>query len=170
MAKSGLARLLSGRGARGRASSEEEAAHNAAALAAEEDEDQDEPAEGEEGDDENQDESAEGEEEDDEEDMTSGATASGEKARIKAILGAPEAKGRESLAQHLALETTMSAAAAVAVLKASPAETKGRLAALMKGVSQPHLGAGGGAAGDESADQAAKRMAGYVNPRRATAG
>lgn len=42
-------------------------------------------------------------------------------ARIKAILQDPEAKGRDKLAEHLAFDTTMSAEAAVAVMKAAPA-------------------------------------------------
>jgi ClpP class serine protease len=41
--------------------------------------------------------------------------------RIKTILNAPEAKGREAMAQHLALNTEMSAADAIATLKVSPA-------------------------------------------------
>lgn len=42
-------------------------------------------------------------------------------ARVKAILGAEEAKGREALASHFAFETEMAAEAAVAALKVSPA-------------------------------------------------
>lgn len=42
-------------------------------------------------------------------------------ARIKAIMKDPEAEGRASLAEHLAFDTTMTAEAAVAVMKAAPA-------------------------------------------------
>ena len=47
-------------------------------------------------------------------------SASDERARIKAIQGCEEAKGRESLAAHLAFETSMSAEEAKALLAASP--------------------------------------------------
>lgn len=46
--------------------------------------------------------------------------AADERARIAAIVGAPEAKGREQIANHLAFETDLSAERAVAALKASP--------------------------------------------------
>jgi len=42
-------------------------------------------------------------------------------ARTKAILSAPEAKGRENLATHLAFSSQMSVEEAIATLKASPA-------------------------------------------------
>jgi len=45
-----------------------------------------------------------------------------ERGRIKAILGCEEAKTRPALAQHLALETSMSAAEAVAMLKVAAPE------------------------------------------------
>jgi ClpP class serine protease len=47
-------------------------------------------------------------------------SASDERARIKAIQGCDEAKGRESLAAHLAFETSMSADEAKKLLAASP--------------------------------------------------
>jgi hypothetical protein len=53
---------------------------------------------------------------------TEGATEAGKaaQARIKAILGSEEAKGRADLANHLAFETDMSAEASVALLAKSP--------------------------------------------------
>ena len=47
-------------------------------------------------------------------------SASSERARIKAIQGCDEAKGREGLASHLAFETSMSPDEAKALLAASP--------------------------------------------------
>lgn len=47
------------------------------------------------------------------------------KSRVQAILTAPEAKGREALAQHFAFETEMPAASAIAALKAAPQATGG---------------------------------------------
>src|SRR5579885_2133606 len=46
--------------------------------------------------------------------------ASVERMRIAAILNAPEAKGREGLAQHLAFATDIAPAAAIAMLAAAP--------------------------------------------------
>jgi signal peptide peptidase SppA len=43
-----------------------------------------------------------------------------ERARVKAITGSPEAKGRETLAEHFAHNTDMSPEAAVEALKAAP--------------------------------------------------
>jgi capsid assembly protease len=43
-----------------------------------------------------------------------------ERARVSAIMGCDEAKGRETLANHLAMNTDMSADAAKAVLAAAP--------------------------------------------------
>jgi hypothetical protein len=48
------------------------------------------------------------------------AAATGERARIAAIVNAPEAKGRESLANHLAFSTELAPAAAIEMLKAAP--------------------------------------------------
>jgi signal peptide peptidase SppA len=47
--------------------------------------------------------------------------AAAERARISAILGSPEAKDRDGLANHLALNTELSVDAARAILAASPA-------------------------------------------------
>lgn len=48
------------------------------------------------------------------------AAVAADRERQKAITGSEEAKGRESLASHIALNTTMSVEDAVAMLKASP--------------------------------------------------
>jgi hypothetical protein len=48
------------------------------------------------------------------------AAATGERARIAAIVNAPEAKGREGLANHLAFSTELAPAAAIEMLKAAP--------------------------------------------------
>lgn len=48
------------------------------------------------------------------------AGADDAKGRIKAILDAPEAKGREAMAKHLAFETDQTAEAAIALLKVAP--------------------------------------------------
>jgi hypothetical protein len=50
-----------------------------------------------------------------------------ERIRVGAIIGAPEAKGREELARHLALETDMPAEQAIAALKKAPIEKTSRL-------------------------------------------
>lgn len=79
---------------------------------------------------------------DDEGDGSDEAAATKERGRIDAILSAPEAKGRQALAQHLALKTNMPSAAAVDVLKASPEEkTESLLATGMRGIRQPAIGA-----------------------------
>ncbi len=78
-----------------------------------------------------------------------------ERARIAAIVGAPEAKGREGLAQHLAFNTDTPAPDAIAMLKAAPAaapERTSRLDAVMA-EHQPKIAAleGGNSAKELSA-------------------
>ena len=51
---------------------------------------------------------------------TAEETRVAERNRVKGILGSEEAKGREGLAHHFAMETDMSVEAAVAALKAAP--------------------------------------------------
>lgn len=93
-----------------------------------EDEDEDTSAEDEdtsaEGDDEDtsaEDEDTEAEDEEDPEaEEEEKPQAKGEKARIAAILGHAEAKGRRKLAEHIALGTNMSVKAAAAMLRAAP--------------------------------------------------
>lgn len=50
-----------------------------------------------------------------------------ERSRIQAIVGAPEAKGREALAQSLAFDTDLAPEAAIKVMKAAPIEKASRL-------------------------------------------
>lgn len=52
--------------------------------------------------------------------ITEGRTA--ERARIKAIVTAPEAKGREAMAMHLAFSSDMASDAAIDLLKVSPVQ------------------------------------------------
>ncbi|NKK92384.1 Clp protease ClpP [Rhizobium leguminosarum bv. viciae] len=68
-----------------------------------------------------------------------------EKERIKAILGSPEAKGREDLAQHLAFESGSTVAEAVAALSKSNRSNDGELPdkATFEASRQP-IAAGGG--------------------------
>lgn len=92
-----------------------------------------------------------------------GATA--ERARVKAILGCDEAKGRTKLAQHLAFDTDMNADQAKQMLAVSAVEAAAApanpLAVAMSSVDNPNVGAGGGAqGGDEDADAMARRIAG----------
>lgn len=65
-----------------------------------------------------------------------------ERARIEAIVGSEEAKGREALAAHLAFKTDTEASAAIGLLKVAakvePAKPTGRLDAL---VVDPKVGA-----------------------------
>lgn len=92
-----------------------------------------------------------------------GSTA--ERTRISAILGSEEAKGRTSLAQHLAFETEMSADAAKTMLgkaavEAAPSAGKDPLSTRMDNVSNPQVGADGNA--DNSDDAQATRLASNV--------
>lgn len=78
--------------------------------------------------------------------------AEAERARIATILGSEEAKGREDLARHLALEDDMPADKAVALLGKSPkadAAPANPLAAAMGGEPNPDVGADGEGAADE---------------------
>ena len=63
--------------------------------------------------------------------------------RIAAILGAPEAEGRQELARQLAFETELSAEAAVKALAAAPKAGVNPLAQAMGAVKNPAVGAGG---------------------------
>lgn len=72
-----------------------------------------------------------------------------ERTRIQAITGCDEAKGREALAQHFALETDMSPEAAKKALAAAPkaqaaTQEKNHFADAMNNGQQPNIEAGGG--------------------------
>ncbi|WP_354070664.1 S49 family peptidase [Caulobacter sp. 1776] len=73
------------------------------------------------------------------------AAASATKERIKAITTCDAAKGRETLANHLAFNTEMSVEEAKATLAASPqsAAAVDPLITVMNGAAQPNLGPGG---------------------------
>lgn len=96
--------------------------------------------------------------------------ATAERARISAIFGCDEAKGRSKLAQTLAMEMDVSLEQAKKLLAASPVETAAAtnaFAAAMSNVTNPKVGAAGGeAAGgeEETADAMARRIASYAQP------
>jgi len=110
-------------------------------------------------------------------DNTAAITA--ERARIGAIMAHPESAGRESLASHLALKTSMSVEDAAAMLAAAPkAEAKPATAstsaaafdAAMESTGNPNVGAGQDAAASAEPDLAASILASYnlatgVKPR-----
>ncbi len=76
--------------------------------------------------------------------MKAGAEA--ERARIGAIVGSEQAKGREALANHLAFKTETGADAALAMLEASPASAAAHpspFAAALASQRQANLGPGG---------------------------
>lgn len=94
--------------------------------------------------------------------MKEGATT--ERARIGAILGSEEAKGRESLAQHFAFKSDMDAEAAVAALSAAPkaeapapaAEQPAQTFEQAMANGNPDVGASTPGNGDEATDTAAQ--------------
>ena len=65
----------------------------------------------------------------------------GERERVRAILGCEEAKGRESLAQTIALETDTDPEAARKLLAAAQPESKNSFAEAMARVKNPEVGA-----------------------------
>lgn len=79
-----------------------------------------------------------------------GKTASEERVRIKAITGCDEAKGRETLAEHLAFNTEMSADDAKKLLAAAPkaaakeANDSNPFEAAMVASGNPRVGADAG--------------------------
>lgn len=81
-----------------------------------------------------------------------------ERARVSGIVGCDEAKGRESLAQHLAYQTDTDVDAAKLILAASP-KASGTGAAFKEAMdngAHPNVGAvGGGANGDKPGEQSA---------------
>lgn len=95
-----------------------------------------------------------------------------ERTRVSGIIGCEEAKGRESLANHLAMKTEMSvdeakailaatpvAAAATPAAEAAPAATN-QFAAAMDATKNPNVGAGAANA-DEAASPAQQILADY---------
>lgn len=86
------------------------------------------------------------EDDEEEEDDEAKASAQGTKARIQAILTAPEAQACPTLAQKLAFNTGMSAKKAVSVLKAAAADAQSgssdTFAAAMASHAGPKLGTG----------------------------
>lgn len=79
-----------------------------------------------------------------------------ERARVSGILGCEEAKGRESLAKHLATNTDLSVDAAKAVLAAAPKEAKPEgnlLVDAMNRTEQPNVGSDGGEGEDKKAEK-----------------
>jgi signal peptide peptidase SppA len=89
------------------------------------------------------------------------AAVTAERERISAILGSDEAKGREALASHLALETNTAADAAVAILGKSPkADAEGGNTPFdnsMESSGNPEVGATGG---DDQQDDVVASLAG----------
>lgn len=94
-----------------------------------------------------------------------------ERARVSAITTSEHAAGREKMANHLAMNTAMPAADAVALLQVSPKEgaapaapakkedaTADMFQQAMANTAQPNVGANGGdaAAGDSAAQELAK--------------
>jgi capsid assembly protease len=83
-----------------------------------------------------------------------------ERARIQAILACEEAKGREGLARHLALETDMDpetarkALAAAPAAAAAPVESSDQLGERMRQLGNPKVGIDS-EKGDDSADEIA---------------
>jgi signal peptide peptidase SppA len=96
-----------------------------------------------------------------------------ERARVNGILGHAEAKGRDALARHLALETDLSVEAAANILKASPVEKTeepkketgaGAFADAMNKDRNPNLSAGDGKTedGDPVALAASRLLTDYT--------
>lgn len=129
-------------------------------------EDEDEASEDEEEDLAEEDEDEElAEEDEDEEPKARKARASGERGRIAAILDSPHARGRSRLAKHLALNTGLSAKAAIGILKAAP-KAGGAAAkkaagsafdAAMRAAGNPRVGTGR-AVSATAEDEAASRI------------
>ncbi|MET4696954.1 S49 family peptidase [Endozoicomonas lisbonensis] len=95
-------------------------------------------------------------------------SAADERARISAIIGSEEAKGREQLAQHFAFETDMHAEAVVAALKVSPkaqaepSKPQGSsLDRAMANADQPEISADGGEGASAEDQQVNELCAAY---------
>lgn len=84
-----------------------------------------------------------------------------ERARVSGIQSCEESKGRAKLASHLAFNTSMSVDEAKAILAAAPAEStepvgKNAFQEAMNTGKHPAVGADGGAAGEQQADNPAQ--------------
>ncbi len=88
------------------------------------------------------------------------AAAIGERTRIAAIVNAPEAKGRESLANHLAFNTTLAPDAAIEMLKATPVAAPEKTSRLDGRVPTPKIDAV--ESGDAGRDRAAGLRAAVI--------
>ena len=91
-----------------------------------------------------------------------------ERSRIRAILTAPEAEGREALARALAFDTVLDAATARKILAAAPAQTaasNNQFADAMSRIPNPQVGTGTGLA-DDSVEAEAARVLMHVGKDR----
>lgn len=168
----GLRRLLPA-GREDDASQEEvdrAAALLAAATAGESADDAQDPEEDEE--EETEGEDAQDDEEEEEEEASGDdaqAARVAERTRIAGILRSDAAKGRETQALVLALDTDLSVAQAEQLLKASPkASARGSLSERMAAEASPRVGLtpAGSEGGADSVDAAASQLLGHVQPRR----
>lgn len=97
------------------------------------------------------------------------AAVQAERMRIHSILNCEEAKGRETLARHLALETAMEPEACKKLLLAAeqqpakPAEQEDQFAAYMRGITNPKVGVETEGATDDAAQEVA-RISAYLPP------
>lgn len=93
----------------------------------------------------------------------SAAAVTSERARINAIIGCPEAKGRENLARTIALETETTPEAAKKLLAAAPIAgaptTINPLLAAMAGVANPKVGTGAAETENDDAAEVAAIVA-----------
>jgi signal peptide peptidase SppA len=104
-------------------------------------------------------------------DLDQAAIASAERARMKAIITAPEAAGRTALANKLAFDTDMSAEMAVGLLgaapvAAAPAPVADPLAAAMASAGTPGILPQDDAAGTPATDDASATIARLLSFQR----
>lgn len=92
-----------------------------------------------------------------------------DRERAKAIMGCDEAKGREGLASHLALDTSMSVEEAKVMLSKAPAATAAApakkdnpFAAAMSGTDNPEVGTDGSDGAPPKASAAGSLLDSYV--------
>jgi len=90
-----------------------------------------------------------------------------ERARIRSILTAPEAEGRDALARTLAFDTVLDAATARKILAAAPAQaaTTNQFADAMSRIPNPQVGVSNGSQDDSAAAEAARVLA-FVSKER----